>query len=191
MHHSPESAVTDWVIDHPETLSVFRKLGIDYSCGGKSLEYACREQGHDVCVVMTQLQQVIATVNEQQLVKGESKMAIPHAQPAELVDISPLGPRIANEQTTTLIKSNAIEVIRLVIPAGKVIAPHSVPGEVTVQCIEGRVVFEAGDKEVDLTRGNLIYLARSEQHAVRAEEDSSLLVTILLKPKPSDTGRGD
>ena len=118
-------------------------------------------------------------------------MAIPHAQPAELVDISPLGPRIANEQTTTLIKSNAIEVIRLVIPAGKVIAPHSVPGEVTVQCIEGRVVFEAGDKEVELTRGNLTYLAGSEQHAVRAEEDSSLLVTILLKRKSSDAGRGD
>ena len=118
-------------------------------------------------------------------------MAIPHAQPAELVDISPLGARIANEQTTTLIKTNALEVIRLVLPAGKVIAPHSVPGEVTVQCIEGRVVFEAGDKEVELTRGNLTYLAGSEQHAVRAEEDSSLLVTILLKPKPSDAGRGD
>ena len=200
MRHGPDSGVIDWVIDYPETLVFFRKLGIDYSCGGKSLEYACREQGHDVCVVMTQIQQAIATGErtnitrlngEPQPSKGDRKMAIHHAQPAELVDISPLGPRVATEQTTTLIKTSALEVIQLVLPAGKVIAPHSVPGEVTVQCIEGRVVFEAGDKEVELTRGNLTYLAGSEQHAVRAEEDSSLLVTILLKRKSSDAGRGD
>jgi regulator of cell morphogenesis and NO signaling len=33
------------VIDHPETLAVFQELGIDCSCGGKSLGYACRERG--------------------------------------------------------------------------------------------------------------------------------------------------
>ena len=63
-------------------------------------------------------------------------MAIPHAEPAELVDVAPLGAKVKSEPTTTLIKTRALEVIRLVLPAGKVIAPHSVPGEVTVQCIE-------------------------------------------------------
>lgn len=43
-----EDPVTDWVIDHPETEAVFQEMGIDYHCGGKSLEYACREQGLDV-----------------------------------------------------------------------------------------------------------------------------------------------
>ncbi len=40
-----ETSVPDWVIDHPETLAVFEQYGIDYGCGGKSLEYACRERG--------------------------------------------------------------------------------------------------------------------------------------------------
>lgn len=110
-------------------------------------------------------------------------MSIPHARPAEVIDVGPLSARIATEQTTTLIKTSAFEVIRLVLPAGKVIAPHSVPGEVIVQCIEGRVAFQSGGEELELTSGTLIYLAASEQHAVKAEEDSSLLVTILLKPK--------
>lgn len=61
MRHAPESSVTDWVIDHPEVLKVFEKFGIDYSCGGKSLEYACREQGHDVRVVMTNLLHAIGS----------------------------------------------------------------------------------------------------------------------------------
>lgn len=50
-----DSSVPDWVIEHPETLAVFQKLGIDYCCGGKSLEFACREQGLDVDAVLKSL----------------------------------------------------------------------------------------------------------------------------------------
>ena len=39
------SSVPDWVIEHPDLLPLFRELGIDYCCGGKSLETASREQG--------------------------------------------------------------------------------------------------------------------------------------------------
>lgn len=55
-----ETSVADWVIDHPETLAVFKRLGIDYCCGGKSLETACREQRLDVRSVMATLEQCIA-----------------------------------------------------------------------------------------------------------------------------------
>jgi len=51
-HCGPETSVPDWVIDRPESLRVFEELGIDYSCGGKSLETACRERGLDVGRVM-------------------------------------------------------------------------------------------------------------------------------------------
>ena len=48
-----DSSVPDWVIEHPETLIVFQKLGIEYSCGGKSLRYACQEKGLDGNTVMS------------------------------------------------------------------------------------------------------------------------------------------
>ena len=54
-----DTSVPDWIIDHPETLRVFQALGIDYSCGGKSLEYACREQRLDGKMVLGQLLQTI------------------------------------------------------------------------------------------------------------------------------------
>ena len=54
-----EDTIPDWVIEHPETLAVFTARGIDYSCGGKSLEYACQQSGHDVAVVLTELRRVI------------------------------------------------------------------------------------------------------------------------------------
>lgn len=57
-----ETSVPDWVIEHPETLAVFQELGIDYCCGGKSLEFACREQGHDVDQVMSKLRRRIQSI---------------------------------------------------------------------------------------------------------------------------------
>ena len=42
-----DSTVPDWVIEHPETLAVFEELGINISCGGKSLGFLYRQQGLD------------------------------------------------------------------------------------------------------------------------------------------------
>lgn len=53
------TSVPDWIIEHPETLAVFQELGIDYSCGGKSLEYACRTQGLDPNAVLDTLRRTI------------------------------------------------------------------------------------------------------------------------------------
>jgi MOSC domain-containing protein YiiM len=40
-----DSAVPDWVIDHPEALPLLEAWGIDVHCGGKSLRYACEQRG--------------------------------------------------------------------------------------------------------------------------------------------------
>lgn len=47
-----ETSVPDWLIEHPEILPIIQNLGIDYSCGGKSLEYVCENRGLDVNAVM-------------------------------------------------------------------------------------------------------------------------------------------
>ncbi|QDU94260.1 cupin domain-containing protein [Lignipirellula cremea] len=110
-------------------------------------------------------------------------MAVTHAQAGEIIDISPLGPHLHAASTMALVKTDAMEVLRLVLPAGKQIAPHAARGEITVQCLEGKVAFEARGAEHELTAGKLLYLAAAEVHALRAIEDSSLLVTILLSSK--------
>ena len=44
-HLDLDSSVPDWLIDHPQLLPLFKSLGIDYCCGGKSLRGASEEQG--------------------------------------------------------------------------------------------------------------------------------------------------
>jgi iron-sulfur cluster repair protein YtfE (RIC family) len=59
-----DTSVPDWIIDHPDTLSVFREFGIDDSCGGKSLGYVCDQQGIDGRLVLKTLRQkIMASAN--------------------------------------------------------------------------------------------------------------------------------
>ena len=50
-----DSSVSDWLIERPQHMRTFEELGIDYSCGGKSLEFACRERGLDPRAVLARL----------------------------------------------------------------------------------------------------------------------------------------
>jgi quercetin dioxygenase-like cupin family protein len=107
-------------------------------------------------------------------------MAIPHAKPGEVVDVRPLGAARASAQTGTLVRAEHVEVIRLVVPAGKEIKEHQAKGEIVVQCLEGRVAFTAFGKTQDLEAGQLLYLPTGEPHSVKGVEDASLLLTVLL-----------
>jgi quercetin dioxygenase-like cupin family protein len=108
-------------------------------------------------------------------------MAIPHASSGEIIDIRPIGEGLSQAITTTLIKTDRIEVIRLVLPAGKVIAEHRARGEITVQCLEGAVEFRAHGRSQVLRAGQMLYLAAGEPHAVEAVEDASVLLTLQLE----------
>lgn len=107
-------------------------------------------------------------------------MAIPHAKPGEVVDVRPSGAALASAQTTTLVRAEQVEVIRLVVPAGKQIDEHKAKGEIVVQCLEGRVAFTAFGKTQNLEAGKLLYLPNGEPHSVKGIEDASLLLTVLL-----------
>jgi len=107
-------------------------------------------------------------------------MAIPHAHPGQAVDVRPLGAALARTQTTALFKSADLEVIRLVLTAGKGLPPHRVAGEITVQCIEGRLEVTVEGRPQVLDAGQLLYVAGGVTHGVVALEDASALVTIAL-----------
>ncbi|MCZ2075700.1 MAG: cupin domain-containing protein [Bryobacterales bacterium] len=108
-------------------------------------------------------------------------MAIPHARSGEVIDIRPLGPALHEARTTALVKTDSLEVIRLVIPAGKDIPVHCTHGEITIQCLEGRITLTTGNSSQDLNAGQLLYLAGDEPHGLHGIENAAVLLTILLR----------
>jgi len=108
-------------------------------------------------------------------------VALPHAQPGQAIDVRPFGPAFAGAKTTALIKTENLEVIRLVVPRGKEIPTHSTRGEITVHCLEGQVDFTTEGETIELGAGHLLYLKANQPHSVQGIDDASLLVTITFE----------
>lgn len=108
-------------------------------------------------------------------------MAIAHALSGQPTDVLPLGSALAAARTVALFKTDELEVIRLVLPAGKSMPPHQVAGAVTVQCIEGQIDVTCGDGSHVLRAGQLLYLPGGVRHSVVAVSDASALLTIVLR----------
>lgn len=107
-------------------------------------------------------------------------MALHHASSGELIDIRPLNNNLKNATTKALYKSDRLEVFHLVLLASKEMPEHEVTGEITVQCIEGSIEFTTAGTPQLMHAGDLICLAGGTAHALKAMEDSSAIVTILL-----------
>lgn len=107
-------------------------------------------------------------------------MAIHHAKPGEVVNVGPLGDAFGTVASTTLARGRELEVIRLIVPAGKEIKEHKAKGEIVLHCLEGKVAFTALGETRTLGGGQLLYLPAGEPHALTGIENASLLLTILL-----------
>jgi quercetin dioxygenase-like cupin family protein len=107
-------------------------------------------------------------------------MAQPHASSGDVIDVHALGATFHDHVTHALIKSAQLELVRLVLPAGKALREHSVAGEITVLCVEGLIDLQASGMDHRLAAGQLIHLAAAEPHTVRAVTDASALLTICL-----------
>jgi quercetin dioxygenase-like cupin family protein len=111
-------------------------------------------------------------------------MAQPHAQSGEVVSVLALGDRLSGARTTALLKATQLEVVRIVLLAGHGMREHKTPGEITVQCIEGRIELRTPGAMHVLEAGDFVHLRREEPHSLQALVDSSALLTICIAPPP-------
>ena len=107
-------------------------------------------------------------------------MALTRAAPGARIACLPLGEALRATPTHALLKTGQLELMRVVLAAGRSLPPHRVAGEITVHCIEGRVWLRADAGEHLLAAGDLVLLPGGDLHALEAVEDSSLLVTVVL-----------
>lgn len=107
-------------------------------------------------------------------------MAIPHATPGQVVNVRPLGAALTSTQTHMLVRTDDVEIIRLIVPSGKDIPEHKAKGDIVVQCLEGAVAFAFSGTTETLRAGDLIYLVNGASHSVKGIEDASILLTVLL-----------
>lgn len=107
-------------------------------------------------------------------------MAISHLSSGQVSPLLPSSIATDKLQSIALFKDAHLEVIRMVLPAGKLVPPHHVKGPITIQCLTGEVLSKSDQQEQILRAGDLQYLAGGVEHQLHANQDSALLVTICL-----------
>jgi quercetin dioxygenase-like cupin family protein len=115
-------------------------------------------------------------------------MALPHAQPLDVINVQPLGDKLIDAFSTSLLKTDRIQLLHLVLPAHFDQPEHHVDEECVVHCLEGDVDVVMAGGERRLGPGQLVVLPGKQRHSIRARTDSAVLVTLMLQN--GDAGHG-
>jgi quercetin dioxygenase-like cupin family protein len=108
-------------------------------------------------------------------------MALPHAEPLDIVSVRPLGDALRDAPSTSLLKTERLQLLHLVLREHKDQPAHHVDDECVVHCLEGvvEIVMPGGVRQ--LRAGDLVVLPPKQRHSLRARTDCAVLVTLLLR----------
>lgn len=118
-------------------------------------------------------------------------MALPHAQPLDIINVAPLGDKLEGAVSTSLIKTDRIQLLHLVLAAHQDMPQHRVDDECTIHCLEGEVEVVMGVGVRQLRPGNVIVLPARETHSLRARTACAVLVTLILNHGDAGNQGGD
>lgn len=107
-------------------------------------------------------------------------MAQTHARSGQVVPLHPWSLASVPARTTAILKGEQLEVVQLVLSAGKTLPEHQVAGEITLLCLTGAMVLLTSQGAQTLGPGDFVHLQGGEPHAVTARDDATALLTICL-----------
>jgi quercetin dioxygenase-like cupin family protein len=108
-------------------------------------------------------------------------MALPHARPFDIIHVGPLGQGLQGAVSTSLIKTDRLQLLHMVLAAHQDQPEHHVDEECTIHCIEGEVEVVTPGGVRQLGPGNLVLLPAKEKHSLRARTECAVLVTLVLR----------
>ena len=95
-------------------------------------------------------------------------MPLLHARALDIIDIRPLGSGLDDAVTTSLVKTPALQLMRLVLRAGQAVPQHSVAGAITVEA------WCPPDRDADHAEHHLDHEADSECECADSEHRQHL-----------------
>jgi quercetin dioxygenase-like cupin family protein len=107
-------------------------------------------------------------------------MALPHAKPLDVIRVQPLGPALIDAFSTSLLKTERLQLLHLVLPAHHDQPEHHVDDECCLHCLEGDVEVAMPGGSRRLQPGDLVVLPGRQPFSLRARVDSAVLLTLLL-----------
>ena len=77
-----------------------------------------------------------------------------------------------------LLDTDSSREIRIAMRKGHVMKEHKTPYPIVVEIFQGHITFGVKGESHDLKKGDLVYLEGNVPHDLRAEEDSTVRLTL-------------
>lgn len=81
----------------------------------------------------------------------------------------------------TIFKNSEMRIVLVALHKGTEMKTHTAPGVISVQVLEGKIVFTAEDKPAERSAGQMLALHAGIPHSVKAMDDSIFLLTLSLQ----------
>lgn len=107
-------------------------------------------------------------------------MSTHHAAPVEIVNLATWADDLPKEHSKAIVKTNEMELARLILPPGEGIEDQHVDGPLVVHCLSGSVEFDAMGKQQELGDGELAYLPAEEPFTLKARRHALVLLTFVF-----------
>jgi quercetin dioxygenase-like cupin family protein len=81
-----------------------------------------------------------------------------------------------------LYRDERLRIVGFAFAAGQELTEHTAAWPVVLQVLDGRLALRAGDDDLALVPGGWVLLPARQPHALRAEEPTVMLLTMLVDP---------
>ena len=80
----------------------------------------------------------------------------------------------------TIFKSDGMRLVLIALHTGAELKTHTAPGIISVQVLEGEIIFGTEQKTTKLTEGQLVTLHKGVPYSVFAKKESTFLLTLSI-----------
>ena len=84
----------------------------------------------------------------------------------------------SDRNAITVFKTNGMRIVLIALHKGAEMIKHTVDGMISVQVLEGQILFNADEQCIELGKGQMLALHGGIPHSVLAREESVFLLTL-------------
>lgn len=84
----------------------------------------------------------------------------------------------SDRNAITVFKSDGMRIVLIALHKGAKMARHTANGMISVQVLEGEMLFNIDEQPVELSKGQMVALHKGIPHSVFAKEETIFLLTL-------------
>ena len=84
----------------------------------------------------------------------------------------------SDRNAITVFKTNGMRIVLIALHKDAEMAKHTADGMISVQVLEGQMLFTTEEQSVELGKGEMLALHKNVPHSVLAKEETVFLLTL-------------